>query len=698
MTSHHAMSDMDITLKILSTLIMSKPVSLVTVSQETGIKLADIIRYCTPLVSEKILKRVMDKGNIFYILLTEEYESTLRALYQPDEAPSSDDPISENMTSRKAIMMRRSLRSSAGFEKVSRESQESTPASSTTPERVSALDLLAIKRSSTSLSYVPDASRSSSRRASQTSSTQLQSVHRDYDRSTTSSSGLSSTSHKAVFINSPAPRRNDSRPAFSAPMPPSDAPQMERSDGMFAQRNPSFRRHQEPIIPEFALTTTNNDVPDEEVREALQIPSNIPLIAILSPRPSYEIWASCSALANSGGGYIVLGMRKYVKDGNVTYFIKSVTTPEEAIKNIFRNFNDRNLISDCPKDPSFITTKTLHKKNLIVMHIDPALFGPAPVYTTRDSFGMKTMQGCFMYLDGEIVHCSQDEVKNLWTQKRLEKETPDWNQDAPQLDVEMSKKIHLHLPSPADDDIRPLSRKAPSQPTPASPTLRHSRRTLKSTEPPQIDQIRTPYAPITAQAYQQFFNKITVPAQPFDSSASTQPLREMHCDEDTIPNLLLAEDIRIPSKKHLTPVPMSSQNRPMPAKQHDMLQESHTESDVAQAAVTYPADTSPDPALPPKSASPSPSRVAAIPPLYKDADHDLLHKIALPVLEHPRLPMARVCEISVKLCQNARFTVKDLAEILGKKTTPIRNKVMPVLRQDPRFVEEGKIFYLKTEA
>ena len=179
MTSHHAMSDMDITLKILSTLIMSKPVSLVTVSQETGIKLADIIRYCTPLVSEKILKRVMDKGNIFYILLTEEYESTLRALYQPDEAPSSDDPISENMTSRKAIMMRRSLRSSAGFEKVSRESQESTPASSTTPERVSALDLLAIKRSSTSLSYVPDASRSSSRRASQTSSTQLQSVHRD---------------------------------------------------------------------------------------------------------------------------------------------------------------------------------------------------------------------------------------------------------------------------------------------------------------------------------------------------------------------------------------------------------------------------------------------------------------------------------------------------------------------------------------
>lgn len=101
----------------------------------------------------------------------------------------------------------------------------------------------------------------------------------------------------------------------------------------------------------------------------------------------------------------------------------------------------------------------IRNKNVVVINIVPSQFAPAPLYTTRDSFGMKTNQGCYLYIEGKIVHCTQDDVKALWQQKRLGDDIADWSQTSPRASVEMQRKVSVHLPQIIDDAVRPLSRK-----------------------------------------------------------------------------------------------------------------------------------------------------------------------------------------------------------------------------------------------
>ncbi len=449
MASHNAMNDYESTLKILSILDRSKPIALVTISQSTGIKYADIIRFCTPLIHADVIKRVVDSGNIFYTLLTDEYEAKVAEICNV-APPDDDDEIIDKRPrdSREAIMIRRAMRASGVQEKVSRAGNASADNESIkkkSPERLSAYDLYAMKRSSPSFARPSELTRSSQQLPSVRSSAANPAQSRDANRRLSSS-----TTHKAVYINKPGQRRPDSRSSFNI-IPPAfvDSDAIERSDGVFKQTNPTAGRAQVPIIPDHALSSANNDIPEDELRDALQIRPDAPLIAILSPRPCHEVWAACSALANTSGGYLILGLRRYEKAGIVSYYPKSVQNPEDAIKNIYKLFNDRNIISDCPKDPSFITASQIRNKNIIVMHIDPAQFAPAPLYTTRDSFGMKTNQGCYLLIEGKIVHCTQDDVKNLWQQKRLGNDIPDWSQTSDRADIEMRRKISIHL--------RPLS-------------------------------------------------------------------------------------------------------------------------------------------------------------------------------------------------------------------------------------------------
>ena len=734
MASRNAMSDYELTLRILSIMEVGKPVALVTISQTTGIKLADTIRFCTSLIQANIIERKVDNGTIFYCLLSDIYEKRVAAIFnvptsEPENEPEPENEERKPKDSREAIMMRRALRASGVHEKVNIQDADKSNNNGGTkktnsPERLSAYDLYAMKRSSPGFARPNDLSRSSQRLPAVRSSTLNPAQSRDDDRRFTSS-----TTHKAVYINKPSPRRGDSRSSFNI-MPPSafDADAIERSDGIFKQTKPDAGKTQIPLIPEHALTITNNDIPENEVREVLQIHDDTPLITILSPRPCHELWVACSALANSGGGYIVLGLRKYENDGVIYYYAKSVQNPEDAIKDILRNFNDKNIISDCPKDRSFVSTTQLRKKNLLVIHIDPSQFAPAPLYTTRDSFGMKTHQGCYIFENGKIQHCTVDEVKALWQQKRLGSDVADWDQTSEQIDVEMHRKVNVHLPPVVDDAVRPLSRKTdengrvietsksksytpkhrpydelyegeklvasgfkrPRRPTvfdegedclpPANPPRKIQTDNAQSSD----NRTSTPSgAPTEAQGG--LFHALGKTKIGDKRKEIVQSLLDEH--KEIVQNILFADDFNIPSANHFTL--QKDENEPARPRKKSTAEKANS---AAHSTAKNKENLS---NLNHEKSAANEANLLLTPPLYQNADANRIKEIVEPIINHPRLPMTRVCEIATQLCQCARFTLAELAYVLNKKNDPIKSKVLPVLRENPRFVEEDGVFYIK---
>ena len=150
-------------LKILSAMEYHKPVALVTISQKTGVKLAEIIRLCTVLTKDGLVERTMDNSTIFYILQIADYEEKASSLY----APEPEEPVrpAAPKSSREEILKRRAMRSRLSSEMNERVDprswQDESAKRPKVPERLSAVDLLAMKRSSTMNSRVFAPGRSS---------------------------------------------------------------------------------------------------------------------------------------------------------------------------------------------------------------------------------------------------------------------------------------------------------------------------------------------------------------------------------------------------------------------------------------------------------------------------------------------------------------------------------------------------------
>ena len=693
MASQNATGDYESTLKILSVLECSKPTALVTISQTTGIKLADIIRFCTLLVKANVIQRDVDSGTIYYTLLSDEYEAKVADIF--DVAPRQDESIIDKRPrdSREAIMLRRAMRASGIHEKVEPANAKQEPPKKT-PERLSAYDLYAMKRSTPGFSRSPDLSQSSQQLRSLRSSTMNPAQSSDDNRRFSQSS----TTHKAVYINKPSTRRSDTRSSFNI-IPPAfiDPEGIERSDGVFKQTNPNAGRAQIPLIPEHALSASNNDIPESEVRETLQIRPDAPLITILSPRPCHDIWSACSALANTSGGYIVLGLRKYEKDSDVSYFAKSVQNPEDAIKNLLKAFNDRNVISDCPQNNSFITASQIRNKNVVVINIVPSQFAPAPLYTTRDSFGMKTNQGCYLYIEGKIVHCTQDDVKALWQQKRLGDDIADWSQTSPRASVEMQRKVSVHLPQIIDDAVRPLSRKTSNYGHPIEQHKYEKRTTPIKRSPEELYEGErllalgllnaSPTTKATEAQAKTTHTSSRHASSPSNSATSHQASlfdtlgNDAH--KSTVQNLLFAEDITIPSPSHIS-LGNTAKNEP-----NDETTGRASKTPKKRSTRTKASDKE-TPAVATTTHTASHTNL----PRYEDANQAILLEIAQPVADHPRLPMTRVCEIAKQLCTQAQFNIFELASILNKKAPVVKDKVLPKLREYSNFVENGDIFYM----
>ena len=675
MGSREMPREYEMMLKILSMMVYGKPTALVLLSQKTGLKLADIIRYMKRLETEKIIRRSMDGGNTFYILDDEDYEEHLEALYPPDP----EKPLKPSMSSREAILKRRSFRNaqSADSPAAASSSVEKAAPVPAEPKRISAVDLMAIRRSSATNKRVYDPNRSGTRSAILSGSSEFRRIDPDSPKLV---SMPSSTGHKAVYINRPSSRNAaPSRSMFTA-LPPAgmDALGLERSDGEFRIREDYEKVNRQPLIPFHAASQISNEIADEEVRQKLGITPDDKLYTILSPRPTHELWSACSALANSGGGTLVLGLKKYVQDQNVTYFVKSIARPEEAMKIILRNFNDRSIISDCPKDPNFIKILTFGKKNVIVLQIDPSQLSNAPLFTTRDSFNMHTSKGCYLFRNGNVVHCTEEEIKALWQAKRLGQEIPDWDQTSEQAPVQMEHKIKLSLPTVLDDSIRPLSRKENTYGQQIANPY-HKRRTFGPSEaltgympqpPMAASEIRA------AQASRDWNENESSASEHAHSSFAT-------ASEDAEKQFasLISDGSFTRAQRNTTGSPETSDNAP---RQYLLFAE-----DICSSAPASDMDTTAEPApVLPKADD-------DIPPCYANADRALLESIARPAVEHPRLPAIRLCEIAISLCKVARLKPAEIAELLHKKIVPVRDKILPKVKEDPNIHCIDGAYYIK---
>ncbi len=683
-------SNYDKVLKILSSLEYSKPVALATISRRTEIKLGEVINFAKMLEEEKIIERGTDNGNTFYTLVMHDYHARVEAIFNPP--PVSETPAKVSVDSREAIRRRRSLRSAAASESASSSASlsgssdaSSRPARSVA-EPISAVDLLAMKRSSSVNPRVYDSGISSTRIPRISSSSQVNPMA---DRR--------SSSYKSVYVSRPISRPMSSSRSMYTPAPPAgfDPMALERSDTNFRTQNNNAPVSMQPLIPSSAVAQASNEVSAAELFEKLEITEETPLLTVLGSRPSFDVWSSCSAIVNAGGGILILGMRQYGHGSDASFFIKSLARPEEAMTNIYKAFNDRDIISDCPKDMSFMSIVEFGRKKVLVLRLQPSLFARAPLYLTRDSFGMRTNQGCYIYRNGKAERCTLEETQLLWERIRLGTEIPDWEQKGEILPVQMSRSVKVNLPPVLDDAVRPLSRKVSTygQPLPQNDyRLAHPGRpfhaSLPEIEPPAPSSVPEPrYATGNTQIQEQKaaterdFKELMqdglldVPVKRLKPNLSSAQ------DRDTLQLLLFAEDIRISKQEQQKLEQQKLENALNSAEKDKAIaatpsaKKSKTAAKAAETATLPLTDD--------------------LPPRLSDANRAMLESIASPATEHLRLPTTRLVEIAASLLSTARLTPVELADLLQRKLPVVRTKILAAFSQNPKFKLVDNTYYIE---
>lgn len=656
-----AHNDYEQTFKVLSNMVYSKPIALAALSQKTGIKLAELIRVCGRLEKEKIIRRSLENGNTYYILILEDYRDRIDELMGAEE--EMDDTQrkellarqnASNQNSRDAILKRRSMRASKGDEP---EKVEPSVQIIKGPERISAMDLVAINRSTMANQRILRNKRQSESLPSVTPG-QLLDSSSGINPSLSGGfrkTGMSSSSYKAIYVNKPVRGPQSSRSSFtSMPSGTYDSLCFDRSDTNFKQKEDIEPPSLGPIVPCKLAGSAASELKEDEVRRRLGFTDEDRVITILTPKPCHELWAACSALANAGGGTIILGMKRYGSGENANYFVKAIAKPEESIKTLVRAFNDRTYISDCPRDPEFIKIVQFGHKKLLSITIDPAQLSPAPLYTSHDSFCARDTAGCYMFKDGEIVHCAEDEVKQLWESKRLGACKPDWEQQDELIPVTMERKVKLNIPAGFDENVRPLSTNKCTYGQPLEYQFKYGKhRPYPGKLPPEREPVDLMEKVLAAQRAIQVNKQssekqiepcrnVEMPTKENAKAAAVTPKEAVPAS--VLQGLLFAEDITVVAKETTKP-------------------------ECNKCAVVEEMD------------APAAGSNLDMPPLLKDYDRAKLEEIAAPAVEHSRLPTIRLCEIAAELLQAVRLKPTELADLLNRKLVPVRDKVLPKIKE-----------------
>ena len=696
MGAMNSLSDYDLISKILSSMEKSKPVSLVTLSQRTGIRFIDLIRLCNVLGQDHLIEETRESSTKYYILVNDDYEDIIEK-YKPEVRREPERPTA--LSGRDTILKRRAMRklSSETNESIARPPEHRISnipsARPNKPQSLSAIDLLAMKRSSAMNPRILNSARSASSVFPQISEQHDANGTPSTDNLRRMGAGTSSMSHKAVFINRPNSR--SSRSSFGMLPPNGYEPTFERSDGVMKVRNTQIETKTMPLIPAREMGPGNNEISEAELREKLGLSPELPIIDILSKGNGKEIWPAYSALANTQGGFILIGVRKLILsrsgDSEVAgipagekqsiYYIKPPRDPDDVIKQLLRDFNDRGNISECPPDADFIKTIELGRKKIIAIQVSLDTLSGNPVYTNRYSFSSHSEYGCYVYREGQIVHCNEQDVKALWERARLGAERPDWTQEGEMLPIQMSHKKEIALAPVFDETLRPLSHHVCNYGQPLRADLipasergyaarkeRMTHRKLREEDNALggRDELGGNASPTRQNAPSQETPSIKE-VNVLDTATNASTETSVDSEVVILRKLLFAEDIRASKTKTSS----SSENGKTT---NESVQKAPESRDTTAIKV---------------------ENATEIPPSFAEADRALLDSIAQPAITHPRFPVTRLCEIAVALCQQARFTPAEFAEILHRKMPTITDKLLPKLKENPKICEFNDAYYYR---
>lgn len=97
-----------------------------------------------------------------------------------------------------------------------------------------------------------------------------------------------------------------------------------------------------------------------------------------------DFWASYSAMANTRGGWVILGIKE--KKGH--FSIEGVSEPEKIRTDLFNQLNDRDKVSvNLLKGTEDVLFIQLENKTIIAIRVPPASRKQKPVYITKSPFG-----------------------------------------------------------------------------------------------------------------------------------------------------------------------------------------------------------------------------------------------------------------------------------------------------------------------
>lgn len=686
--------------KILASMTVSKPMSLSELSAKTNFSFGLILQCCTILVPEGILYRAQDGGKIFYILLKKDYQETLKNLFPSTEAtkPLSNagkvvfskdgDPQRETSSLDSKPAMSKAVKpgtvetktsaSKSNHKKTEKQVQLkpardssllSLPRSEATA-RVRTRSSVEERQSSQNVKERRTRRSDSSPRVDSISKTsELQSVSSQFSASLPNRNfpisgsfkrvtSLSSSSHKAIFINNPTRPGSGATPSRSmynaAPPIGFDPNALRRSDTNLPPKASIEARPKTPPLLAFRPNVqSQNELTEEALREKLGISNEALLVTLVVNRGCHELWTTFSAVANAGGGYIMLGIRKH----GGSYFIKSITRAVELVKSLLEDFANRELISDCPDDTSYIRTVEFGRKHSVVIEVEREKLSNRPVYTAMDSFGTQTNNGCYIYRDGEVMRCTEEETKELW-ESYLGTHRPDWDQESELPNLELKRKVKPVLPPIIDDAVRPLSRKVSTYGQAIVQPHRKGKKrhwdkpvlaALASQDAASSPKPASPRVPSPISAGPQS-GRFSAQNSLFQSSEPTA----MH---ELVEEILLAEDIRVVKKAPSDARGSMNERRPS-----TIAQKANTEAKVI-------------------------TETAASKEKPSQTNHrDELLVIAEPATKHARMPLIRLAEIVEGLTRHTALDLNEISDLIGRRPAYIKDRVIAKLQENDDFI------------
>ncbi|WP_047606521.1 helix-turn-helix domain-containing protein [Rahnella aquatilis] len=117
-----------------------------------------------------------------------------------------------------------------------------------------------------------------------------------------------------------------------------------------------------------------------------------------------DFWPTYSAMANTRGGYVVLG----VKEKKGEFIPVGINDPEKIKKELFNNLNNPNLVNINLLTDADVQTTLLDNKLILVIHIPIATRHQKPIFLKKNP-----LEFTYIRLHEGDRHCSQEQVKRM---------------------------------------------------------------------------------------------------------------------------------------------------------------------------------------------------------------------------------------------------------------------------------------------